>query len=162
MTVSYDDLTGGNRVRDNYDPAEFIEAYRTADSHEEREDIRGLLRQIEDGRFHEFLDEAHNLLAQSDRKRQDHWADHVGEWLTQWVRAFDVVEDLNDFPHLSPDGNGEPKDFPPGFDAYSDHDSGEVMLDAKSVIPEVITPEAARKMARQLETVADHADPNYE
>jgi len=103
MTVSYDDLTGGNRVRDNYDPAEFIEAYRTADSHEEREDIRGLLRQIEDGRFHEFLDEAHNLLAQSDYARQDHWANHVGEWLTQWVRAFGVVEDLNDFPRLAPD-----------------------------------------------------------
>jgi len=103
MAVSYDDLTGRQKTRDNYEPDGFIEAYRTADTLEERDNIRELLKSIDDGRFYEFLDEAHNLLAQSDRKRQDHWADHVGEWLTQWVRAFGVVEDLNDCPRLAPD-----------------------------------------------------------
>lgn len=97
--TTLEDLRGRTRTRDNYEPAEFIEAYTNADAHGKAE-VRELFRSIEDGRFAEMLDAAHNVLARSDLTRREHWKENAGTWITQWVVAFGYVEDLNTFPDL--------------------------------------------------------------
>jgi len=106
--TTLEDLRGRPRTRDEYEPAEFIEAYCHADSESERSEIRDIFRAIEDGRFAKMLNEAHNVLARSDLKRREHWKENVGVWLSQWVVAFGYVEDLNTFPDLHDLPTGKP------------------------------------------------------
>ena len=106
--TTLEDLRRRPHARDQYEPAEFIEAYCHADSESERSEIREIFRQIDGGRFYEMLDEAHNVLARSDLKRREHWKENVGVWMTQWVIAFGYVEDLNTFPDLHNIGPQKP------------------------------------------------------
>jgi hypothetical protein len=93
-------LTDRKPIRTNFDPQEFIDAYEQADSDERRGEIRLLLRRLDSGRFHEFLDEAHKVLSKSDLERRRSFKEQYSDHLLLWIKAFGTVEDLNTFPEI--------------------------------------------------------------
>lgn len=87
-------------ARTNYDPEEFIEAFESAESLKERDELREVLGRIDGGRFYEFLDSAHNVLAHSDLKRRDAFVENYSDHLILWIKAFGAAEDLTTFPNV--------------------------------------------------------------
>jgi len=94
------DITKRGHARTNYEPYEFVEAMSKAETLEREAEIRRTFRNLDDGRFYDFLDEAHNVLAKSHLTRRDHFTDHYSPRLIEWIRAFGHVEELNTFPDL--------------------------------------------------------------
>lgn len=94
-------VLNGRNIRDSYDAETVRQVYRSLD-YEGREKLRvHLRRSVEDGRFWDFLDSTHRLMARSDLKRREHFADSTSEWLLAWVATYGVVEDLNTFPRYT-------------------------------------------------------------
>lgn len=93
-------ITERRQPRDAYDPDVFRVAYRQA-STEDRERLRRHLRQIDSGRFHDYLDEAHRLISRSDRRRRAHAKEHFSEWTLRWVATWGLVEDLDTIPNVT-------------------------------------------------------------
>lgn len=87
-------------ARTNYEPHEIAQAYREAEDLEEEGEVRELLKSIDGGRFYEFLDSAHNVLARSDLKRRREFVDNYSDHLIRWIKAFGEVEDLSTFPDI--------------------------------------------------------------
>lgn len=98
-TVS--DVVEGLNVRDNYRPNIIREVYRQADLQDQGRLRAHFREEVEDGRFWEFLDEAHNLLAKSDSARRSHFKAHTSAWLREWIATFGMLEDLNTFPGVT-------------------------------------------------------------
>jgi len=93
------DILGRPGLRDKHDPVEFRRVYDGADF-EDQERLRTYLRNVESGRFHAFLDAAHNLLARSDGTRRRAFEEHQSNHIFEWVKTFGAVEGLHRFPDL--------------------------------------------------------------
>lgn len=89
-----------SRIRTNYEPEEFINAYENAESLEERDQILEVFRSIDDGRFAKMLNECHNVLAHSDLDRREAFVENHSDHLIKWIKAFGTVENLNTFPRI--------------------------------------------------------------
>jgi len=93
-------ITARRQPRDWYDPDVYRIAYVQADT-DDRERLRRHLRQIDSGRFYDFLDEAHRLISRSDRRRRDHAARAFSVWTLRWVATWAIVEDLDPVPNVT-------------------------------------------------------------
>lgn len=94
------DITERPAIRTKYAPREFIAAMQSADSPEREAAIREQFRKLDSGRFYDFLDEAHNVLAKSDLDRREHFTAQYSEHLILWIKAFGHVEHLSTFPRI--------------------------------------------------------------
>lgn len=95
------DVQSRSRVRTAHDPETFIRLYEAAPDAHKQGEVREVFRELDQGRFYDFLDEAHNVLAKSDLDRRHHFEANHSDHLILWIKAFGTVEDLNTFPRIS-------------------------------------------------------------
>lgn len=97
------DITERTAIRTNFEPEEFVEAIdeaREAGDVDREAEIRELFRRLDSGRFYEFLDAAHNVLARSDGARRETFVENYSDHLIRWLKAFGAVEDLSRFERI--------------------------------------------------------------
>jgi len=100
-TATSSDILRGPNVRDEYNPSDVRMLYRTS-GHEVQDRLRRHFRkEVEDGRFWEFLEATHKLLGHSDLTRRDHAEAHMSQWLLEWAATYGLLEDLSTFPRLT-------------------------------------------------------------
>lgn len=97
------DLTDRGRTLRNYDPEEFIAAYRNAEDMREIQEYREALRHIDGGRFHAMLDEAHTHIGHSDLTSRQSLRETglYSDTMLQWIAVFGMLEDLSTYPDMT-------------------------------------------------------------
>lgn len=98
--TTFEDLQSRSKVRTAFEPEEFIEAYTNANNRQERKIVRGVFRSLDQGRFYDFLEQAHKVVAHSDLDRRESFEENYSDHLIEWIRAYGYVEDLAKFPEM--------------------------------------------------------------
>lgn len=93
-------LPASNRL-ENHTAADFVEAYNSAESHEERAAVREKLKKIDSGRWYDLLDEAHKHFGHTDHDARKHVSELHSHRFLVWVGVLGLVEDLNTFEDVT-------------------------------------------------------------
>lgn len=94
--VQPEDVLTGSLLAREWDPEEWRQAYRNAESLEEAEEVRQAFKRLDSGRWWHMLEETHRVFGHSDMTGREAFAENNPR-MVEWASVWGLVENMARF-----------------------------------------------------------------